>query len=219
MLELAQRTITPTPSLFYQTFTLQDALPAEVETRAGLLVRALRKLRRKVPHHLGWARVIETKTSDINPEMENVHMHLVMLFPAGQKENVNAIQWDDLWQKCAGELARDCDPAAGIAKSPESVINYLTKNQAWDFEQDAAIGIEDPLRYVCRVANGHSKFSGGGQLRFHVAFSEMDKLCGLDVALPRSSLRSRSRQSNPPIPVEIPIEGAVSRPVRGRRDP
>ena len=152
--------------------------------------------------------MIETKTSDLNPERENVHMHFVMLFPPGLARDVEAIQWDALWQTCAGELARDTDPEARIAEDAAAVIKYLTKNQSWDFEQDALVGIVDPARYLCRVKNGHSKFSYGGLLKPPV-YSKEDKLFGWDLSLtdddgvqralkPRSTQRARMRQSKPP---------------------
>jgi len=113
LLDAAQNTIKPAPLLFFQTLTLQDAPPAEVKARAALLVKAIPKLRRKLPRPvLGWARVIETNSSDFHPDLENVHTHLVMLFPSGLAEDVGAIQWDALWQNCAVELARNCDPNA-----------------------------------------------------------------------------------------------------------
>ena len=55
LIDTAQSTITPPPLLFFQTLTLQDALPAEVKARAGLLVKAFTKLRRKLPCHLIYA--------------------------------------------------------------------------------------------------------------------------------------------------------------------
>jgi len=227
LLDTAQ-SATPPPLLFFQTLTLQDARPAEVQARAGLLVRAFGKLRRKLPHHLGWARVIETKTSDFNADLENCHLHFVMLFPSGLAEDIDAVQWDELWHKCAGDLARDCDPNARIAENTESVVNYLTKSFWLDFVEDADIGIADPLRYVHRVQHGHSKFSYGGILNPPV-FSKIDKLCGLDATftdedgvrravIPRSTIRAQRRQCNPPtFPDEIPIEGAIPRAVRPRR--
>jgi hypothetical protein len=152
----------------------------------------------------------------------------VMLFPSGLAEDIDAVQWDELWHKCAGDLARDCDPNARIAENTESVVNYLTKSFWLDFVEDADIGIADPLRYVHRVQHGHSKFSYGGILNPPV-FSKIDKLCGLDATftdedgvrravIPRSTIRAQRRQCNPPtFPDEIPIEGAIPRAVRPRR--
>jgi hypothetical protein len=222
LLDEAQNTRTPPLLVFFQTLTLQDAHPAGVAASAALLVKAFMKLRRKLPRPvLGWARVVETKTSLVSPELENVHLHLVALFPCGLREKVNAIQWDELWRKCAGEVARDCDPDARVAENTGAVVRYLTKNQAWDYAEDAEIGIVDPARYVCRVKNGHSKFSYGGILKPPV-YSKEDKLFGWDLAFtdddgvqralkPRSTIRSRMRQSKPPTyeDVEIPIENAV----------
>jgi hypothetical protein len=171
--------------------------------RASLLVSAFKRLRRKLPYHLGWCRVIETATSAESPNLENCHLHFVMLFPPGVVEPVSAIAWDDLWKACAGEFARDTDPNAGIANEPGDVARYMTKSMDWDFFEDAAIGIADPQRYIHRIRHGHTKFSGGGSLRIKV-FSEADKECGLDV-LPRSTARDSARR---PRHMPIPIEGA-----------
>jgi hypothetical protein len=216
LLEAAQSTA-PVPLLFFQTLTMADCPPAEVSARAGLLVKAFSKLRRMLPHHLGWARVIEVKASDFNPDLENVHLHFVALFPVGLSEDVNAIQWDGLWRKCAGELARDCDPDARFAEDTESVVHYLTKAMVWDFEEDGKTGIEDPGRYVHRVHLGHSKFSSGGKLRLRTAYSELDKACGLDLVTPVSTLRSQSRQLTRPVHDGISIEGATPEATEPRR--
>jgi hypothetical protein len=194
------------PLLAFQTFTLRDALPTEVEARAKVLVAGFRKLLRKrqLRHVLGWARTIATKCSSVDPEFENLHMHAILLFPPGAAEELSLIDWNDLWQRCAGNLARDTDPDWGIAREPEAVVAYLTKHQVWDFDEDAMIGVRDPCRYVRRVRFGHHKFSSGGRLK-EPAFSKDDILSGLDVAISRSTIRSQRRQLRRH-QVEIPIE-------------
>jgi hypothetical protein len=191
--------------IVFQTLTLRDAFPQEVKSRAGLLVTAFKKLRRKLPRHIGWCRVLEIKASEVDAKQENVHLHFVMLFPCGLHDEVMGIAWDELWRESAGEFARDTDPQWGIAEEPEAVIAYMTKGQTWDFFEDGFIGLSDPRRYVERVQNGHAKFSGGGVLRLR-PFSEMDKKCGLDVVLSRPTERDRARHPErlnwPDIPVE-----------------
>lgn len=192
--------------MFFQTLTLRDCTPAEVASHAAVLVAGFAKLRRKLPCPvLGWARVIETKTSDLDPALENVHLHFVALFPSGLGDKVRAVEWGTLWKESAGEYARDTDPDADFAREPAAVLNYLTKGFDLDFAQDGVIGIEDPRRYVQRVQNCHAKFSGGGRLRLHI-FSKGDKLCGLDPVLPRSTIRTQRRQAKPEVFPEIPIE-------------
>jgi len=193
------------PLLVFQTLTLQDACPHEVKDRADLLVTAFKRLRRRLPYHVGWCRVIEISTATMNPEQENAHLHFVILFPRGQYDKVMGVDWNELWKTSAGVFARDTDPAWGVAAEPEAVIAYMTKGQPWDFLDDGLVGLSDPRRYVERVKNGHAKFSGGGALRLRV-FSESDKQVGFDVVIPRSSERHRVRHPErlrwPDIPVE-----------------
>jgi hypothetical protein len=99
-------------------------------------------------------------------EMENTHMHSIMMIPAGSAEDLTTADWDELWRQCAGDSARSTDPRARFAESVEAVLNYLTK---MDLLQEAMIGISDPLRYVQRVMHGHSMFSTGGMLRTQTA--------------------------------------------------
>lgn len=203
-LETAIASFENPPLIIFQTFTLQDALPAEVQARAGLLVWAFNKLlhKRQLRHQRGWARTIETKLSAVDPDMENVHTHVILLFPSGAVEDLRGINWDALWRQCAGELARDTDPDWGTARAPEAVVAYLTKNQVWDFEEDGMIGLDDPARYVRRVRCGHQKFSYGGRLRLQVVVADVDAKCGLG-PIPRSTQRGWARQK----PIKIPIEG------------
>lgn len=210
LLEAACRSL-PHPLMFFQTLTLRDCTPAELASRAAVLVGGFKKLRRKLPRPvLGWTRVIETKKSDQDPALENVHLHFVALFPSGLTDKVRAIDWETLWKESAGELARDTDPNADFARDPAAVLNYLAKGCDWDFAEDGVIGSEDPRRYVYRVQNAHAKFSGGGRLRLKI-FSEADKLDGFDVVLPRSSVRSRRRRARPEVFPDIPIEKAKRR--------
>jgi hypothetical protein len=203
----------PDHLLFFQTLTLQDCAPAEISSRAKVLVSGLAKLRRgrKLPFTLGWVRVIEVKTSDQDPALENVYLHLLLLFPAGQAEAVDALDWETLWRQAAGELARGTDPKASLVRSPKAVAAYLTKSADKDFVQDALIGIEDPRRYIQRIDTGHNKFRSGGALTFHTS----DKLVttatsasddGLDGLFPirsRSAQRARQRRAPfEPIPIE-----------------
>jgi hypothetical protein len=60
-----------------------------IQTAPVLSIHPIAKLRRKLPHQKGWARVVETKTAD-NPALENVHLHFVMLFPPGWAADVDA---------------------------------------------------------------------------------------------------------------------------------
>jgi hypothetical protein len=190
--------------IVFQTFTLQDALPEEVGARAGLLVKAFGKLLRKRPlrHQRGWARTIETKRSSVSPDLENVHMHCIFLFPSGAAEDIGQIDWDGLWRQCAGDLARDTDADWGVARKPGAVVAYLTKAQVWDFAEDGMIGCNDPARYVRRVRCGHQKFSYGGRLKLKVIQGDIDLRCGLG-SVPLSTQRGWIRQRE----VKIPIEG------------
>lgn len=170
-----------------------------------MLVTSFKRLRRKLPLHVGWARVIETKTSEVNPEAENVPLHFVMLFPPGQSEDVRAIDWNTLWKECAGALARDTDPKADFAGMPDDVINYMTKGFDWDYAQDGCIGAENPRRYMYRVESGHAKFSYGGRLRLKLNIDTSDPT-GLSLLMPRSTERRRARrQERRPLP-DIPVE-------------
>jgi hypothetical protein len=192
--------------MFFQTLTLKDCAPDEVASRAGVLVAGFAKLRRKLPHSHGWARVIETKTADFNDQAENVHMHFVMIFPPGQKETVDAIDWNPLWSECVGDLARDTDPRARYAEVPQDVINYMTKGMNWDYAEDGRIGATDPRRYIQRVENGHARFSYGGVLRLKLNIDKADPT-GLSQLEPRSTQRRRTRRQATgskckPIPVE-----------------
>ncbi len=212
LLEDACRSLPHPPLIFFQTLTLRDCTPAELASRAAVLVAGLKKLRRKLPRPLlGWTRVIETRTSDLDPALENVHLHFVALFPSGLGDKVRAIDWETLWKESAGALARDTDQNADFARDPAAVLSYLTKGFAWDFAEDGMIGSQDPRRYVTRVQCGHAKFSGGGRLKLQI-FSKSDKLEGFDVVLPRSSVRSRRRQAKVTFP-EIPIEKATRRKI------
>lgn len=192
----------PAPLMFFQTLTVQDCTPDEIESRATALVKGFAKLRRKLPHHKGWVRVIETKTADLDNESENVHMHFVMIFPPGQRENVDAIAWNSLWSKCAGDLARSTDPLARYAEVPQAVINYLTKGFDWDYAEDGKVGAENPQRYIQRVVNGHARFSGGGLLRLTLNIDTADPT-GLSQFWPRSTIRNRRR--HPPREEPEPI--------------
>jgi hypothetical protein len=196
--------------MFFQTLTLMDCTPAEVKARAAALVKGFAKLRRKLPHHQGWARVIETKTADFDDEAENVHLHFVALFPPGQEEKVRSMDWDSLWSECAGDLARSTDPDATFAREPAAVLAYMTKGFDWDYAQDGRIGKEDPRRYMQRVENGHARFSGGGLLRLR-PFTRMDRLTGLDLAYsPTEQSTARNRARHPgssTVVADIPIEG------------
>jgi hypothetical protein len=196
--------------MFFQTLTLRDCTPDEVKTHAAALVKGFAKLRRKLPHHQGWARVIETKTADSNDEAENVHLHFVALFPPGQEENVRSIDWDSLWSECAGDLARGTDPDASFAREPAAVLAYMTKGFDWDYAQDGRTGAADPLRYIRRVENGHARFSGGGLLRLR-PFTRLDRMTGLDLAYSPTELstaRNRARRpGSSTVVADIPIEG------------
>jgi hypothetical protein len=180
----------PKPIVLFATFTLRHCTPAEVKTHAGLLVRSCAKLLRKpiIKRQVGWKRTIEVKTADPNKDLENCHAHLILIIPPGWVDEVNALGWEALWSECAGPLARTA--VVEIARTPQAVANYLTKSQAWNFEQDGEVGKVNPLRYWLRTHHGHAKFSGGGRLRLEV-FNALDKLTGVSQVLSRSSNRNK----------------------------
>ena len=180
----------PKPIVLFATLTLRDCTPAQVKSRADLLVQSCAKLLRKpiIKRQVGWKRTIEVKTAEPTTDLENCHAHLILIFPAGWADELNSLDWKTLWAECAGPLARTA--VVEVARAPQAVANYLTKAQAWNFEQDGEVGKVNPLRYWLRTHHGHAKFSGGGRLRLEV-FNELDKLTGISQVLSRTSTRKK----------------------------
>ena len=191
------------PSMcLFLTCTLIDVEPDGVQAHATALVEGFEKLRRKLKGLKGWTRVIEVKRA-FNPELENIHMHALLLFPAAWKEEMHAFDWHEQWKRCAGATARDVLPK--VVYKERGIITYINKSADSDFMEDGQIGIEDPRRYVQRIVTGRNKFSSGGALRFRLssAFDDMDRLTGLADVITLSMIRtSAGRAPRERIPVD-----------------
>lgn len=203
---LRQRLGQPTDKTLFATLTVASVPPSEIRTTAKAVIGGWSQLVNTpaFSKSLGWFRWVEIKADRDRPQLENVHIHsLVVMSPAFSGRNyVSRAEWAEHWHDSIGSLYRGA--RVETVKDLDAVTGYVCSEKK--FIDLAELGIHDPQRYLARADQLKSlrRYAGHGALGETRPDEDFAVLSAGWRQTERNMARHLNSQRFEPIPVEKP---------------